>query len=132
MPGHAPRPRTALREPSQCLLAIKADAEVTRIARDHFKPILLRTGVEAKAEAKSIGERQIIINHIARIERAGLLLQIARKNVPPIGRDIEPNMRWPSGKPPIQHRADMPHPGIGLLKTNIVNEDNGGTRITSE
>jgi hypothetical protein len=132
MPSHAARPRTALGEPSQGLLAVKAEAEVTGIACDHIQPILLRTGVEAKAEAKSVGERQVIVNHIARIDCAGLLLQIARNNVAAIGRDIEPNMGGPSGKPTIEHRADMPHPGIGLFKANIVNEDNRGTHIASK
>ena len=64
------------------------------IACDHVQIGVLIGILEAKFKAKAVGQRQTVVNRIARVHGVSLIAAIALNDVPAVRRHAQPDIVW--------------------------------------
>src|SRR5690606_27008228 len=101
LPGHPPGTRAARLLPLDGLgaqgLVVDLDPVGVAVATDHGEEIFLAAGMEAEPETEPVGERDLLLDGLARVD-AGLALvldHLARHQVAAVRRGVEDDIRRP-------------------------------------
>src|SRR5437660_12693148 len=91
LPRGAAGTRTARRRPFERfgpqLVGVHLKAEALGIAEHHRKIIVLAAAMEAEPEAETVGQRHLLLDRLARIDRGRALVlhHVARQEVTAVG-----------------------------------------------
>src|SRR5664279_1219439 len=102
LPSGAARARAARRRPFQGvaldLLARRLQGEVIRIAEHHFQVFVLAAAMKAEPKTESVGEGNLLLHRLARIDRARALVihHLARQEMPAVRSGVEKDVVRPS------------------------------------
>ena len=127
---HATRPERAPRVIAhsedfglQLVLRI-IEAEMLCIALDHREIGLLVASMKAEPETEAIGERDLFLDRLARIDRAGALVfdHIARQKMPPVRGGVERDIVRPALDTAIEHRFQRFVAGVFTVERQVVAE----------
>ncbi len=90
--------------------------------------------MEAEAEAEAIGQRHLVVDHVARIDGVVLLRQVTRDDVAAVRRHIEADVGGPGRRPALKQRAQCSRVSYAIfVETQIVEEkDEGALRRAQE
>src|SRR3546814_6746371 len=87
LPRDAPRSAAAPRRPADRFLRIERQIIRLGITAHDREIAILIDDMEAEAEPEAVGEREVVVDGVARVDRAFLLGDIARHQMAPVGGD---------------------------------------------
>ena len=79
--------------------------------------------MEAERKPEPVGQRQLVVDRVARVERIVLLARLARHDRPAVRSDRKPDIGRPRLDPAVEPRAQVPRAGgIAGREAEIVDE----------
>src|SRR5690606_22187297 len=79
-----------------------------RVTGDDCEIFVLAAIMEAEREAEAVGQGQLVVDNVARVEWIVLFGGVAREDRAPVGRDCQANIGRPRLDPPFEPAAQVP------------------------
>ena len=100
------------------------EAVVVDVALDHREVVVLRAGVEAEPEAEAVGQRDLLLDRLARVDRglALVLDHLARHQVAAVRGRVEQHVVGPALDAALEHRLQRLVGGVAEIEAEVVAE----------
>src|SRR5579883_2325550 len=107
------------------LLGRDVEAVARGIAAHHRVIGLLIAGMEAEPEAEAVGERDLLLDRLAGVDRGRALIldHVARQEMPPVRCRVEHDVRGAPLDPALEHRLQRFVARVLLIEGEIVAEE---------
>ena len=138
LPGRAAGAGAARRRPFQPVAAQffrrHIQPEMAGIAVDHLEILVLAAFVEAEPEAEAIGQRDLFLDRLARIDRGRALVvhHVARQQVAAIRGGVKHDIVGAPLDAAVEHRLQRFVGGVVAVEGEIVAEDDRVMRVVAQ